>query len=550
MPLSFNLVDEPWLPVVWLDGRAGEVGLRDALVRAREIRELVDGSPLVTVSLHRLLLAILHRNFGPETFADWKDLWRAGQWEARTLDAYFSAWRHRFDLFDAERPFYQVAQHDDGAKLHPPALLAQELASGNNATVFDHSFSDRPVPIRLAEAARLLVARQAYSVGGGVGRPFNLSHAPLTVGFTVLALGESLFQTLALNLTQYGDGHPVRPSLDDAPVWEQTPPTIATEKDKDGVWPRGPLDYLTWQSRRIKLYASGDPPMVTGCQLGQNLKVHDETFDPFKSYAKSKDQGWVPRKLDPDRAIWRDSSAIFQQTDDGSRRAEVFNWLARVDEALDGGEIEAQRAYPLSVLGLGREPTAKAADISIWRHERFTVPLAYLHVSELLGRLERALRLAEDVGRLLKPGTTEITTADRASGKPKQVKVPRPFQLLAEAMLPTIGGKPDRKKVDALIDHLAPERRYWSRLEVPFRTLLIDLPNDHDRESDAYGARMLPAWAETLQRTARAAFEEATSGMDQSARSLQAVARAQRELSLRLHATLGEHLALRKGVTV
>src|SRR5205823_3979471 len=32
MPVSFNLVDEPWLPVVWPDGTAGEAGLRDALV--------------------------------------------------------------------------------------------------------------------------------------------------------------------------------------------------------------------------------------------------------------------------------------------------------------------------------------------------------------------------------------------------------------------------------------------------------------------------------------------------------------------------------------
>ena len=96
MPVSFNLVDKPWLPVVWLDGTAGEVGLRDALVRAHEIRELVDGSPLVTVSLHRLLLAILHRNFGPTSFEAWKALWRQGRWDAEKLDSYFTQWRHRF----------------------------------------------------------------------------------------------------------------------------------------------------------------------------------------------------------------------------------------------------------------------------------------------------------------------------------------------------------------------------------------------------------------------------------------------------------------------
>src|SRR4051794_12147009 len=115
MSISFNLVDEPWVPVVWQDGTVGEVGLRDALVRAHEIRELVESSPLVTVSLHRLLLAILHRTFGPETFEAWKALWRRGHWDAETLDTYFAAWRHRFDLFDPERPFLQGPPLEDTA---------------------------------------------------------------------------------------------------------------------------------------------------------------------------------------------------------------------------------------------------------------------------------------------------------------------------------------------------------------------------------------------------------------------------------------------------
>ena len=533
MAVSFNLVDEPWIPTVWLDGTAGEVGLRDALVRAHEIRELVDGSPLVTVSLHRLLLAILHRTFGPKTFEAWKELWRQGRWDAPALDGYFTDWRHRFDLFDAERPFYQVAHLEDGTKVHPPALLAQERASGNNATVFDHSYAATAASILPALAARQLVARQAFSVGGGVSKPFNLSHATLTAGFTVLAVGETLFETLALNLTEYGEGHTIRPSHDDAPCWERTPLVVATEEDKNGTSPRGPLDYLTWQSRRIKLLVGDDPPRVTGVQLAQNMKLDADTLDPFKSYAMSKEQGWVARRLDPDRSVWRDSYSIFQWKDENGRRPDVLNWLALIDEADEDGEIEAQSSYPISVLGLGREATAKAADVSIWRHERFTVPLAYLHDEVLLGKLETSLGLAEDVGRLLRPGLTQIEVND------KNVSVPRPFQVLAEALLPSVGGRPDRKRVDDLVDHLAPERRYWSKLEVPFRKLLADLAGEHPEEARE-------TWAQHLQRAAWDAFNEATSGLDRSARALEGVAKADRELSRRLHEMLGNHLPNRK----
>ena len=59
---EFNLVDQPWIPCLQRDsGKPQELSLRDTLTRAHEIRELPDDSPLVTVSLHRLLLAILQQ---------------------------------------------------------------------------------------------------------------------------------------------------------------------------------------------------------------------------------------------------------------------------------------------------------------------------------------------------------------------------------------------------------------------------------------------------------------------------------------------------------
>lgn len=58
---EFNLIDEPWIPCIALDGQSIEYGIRDTLLKAHELREICDDSPLVTVALHRLLLAILYR---------------------------------------------------------------------------------------------------------------------------------------------------------------------------------------------------------------------------------------------------------------------------------------------------------------------------------------------------------------------------------------------------------------------------------------------------------------------------------------------------------
>src|SRR5450756_512742 len=87
----FNLIDEPWIPCLTREGEYRELGLRETLVGAADLREVVDPSPLVTVALHRLLLAVLHRVFGPKDREAWAALWRAECFDAAKLDEYLGA---------------------------------------------------------------------------------------------------------------------------------------------------------------------------------------------------------------------------------------------------------------------------------------------------------------------------------------------------------------------------------------------------------------------------------------------------------------------------
>src|SRR5260370_40777608 len=103
--MTFNLTSEPWLPCLMPDNSLTEMGLEEALVSAPKIRELSDPSPIVTFALHRLLLAILHRNFGPENESEWKALWERGSWNREALSGYMHRVRSRFELFAPERPF-------------------------------------------------------------------------------------------------------------------------------------------------------------------------------------------------------------------------------------------------------------------------------------------------------------------------------------------------------------------------------------------------------------------------------------------------------------
>jgi len=69
---SFNLIDEKWIPCLMIpDGKKEELSIKETLFRSQVIKEICDSSPLVTVALHRLLLAMLHRNYGPANEEEW-----------------------------------------------------------------------------------------------------------------------------------------------------------------------------------------------------------------------------------------------------------------------------------------------------------------------------------------------------------------------------------------------------------------------------------------------------------------------------------------------
>lgn len=496
MNLSYNLVDQPFVPCLMCDGATCELGLRETLERAPDIREVRDQSPLVTAALHRLLLAVLHRNFGPQGLADWKQLWARGSWDQTALEAYWRDWRDRFDLFHPQWPFYQTAEFQTS----PPSSvsrLAHELASGNNATLFDHTLDCEPPVLKAAEAGRLLIANQAFALGGGKSDTGYTSHAPLVAGAVAFSQGRTLFETLMLNLIACNASEPF-PADGDAPVWERDgrPPNGGSTS------PNGYLDYLTWQSRTIALHPESQAGqlIIRRVSYAQGRRLDKcPLADPMMAYRRDRNHGWMALRLTESRELWRDSAALFQAWGDAAeRRPLALNWLARL---VQDGVLSAGTRYDLAIFGLCSEQ----ARVSFWRHERMPLPLAYLNDETLVATLRCGLKEAEAVGKSL-------------SGA---------VGVLASAIL-SPDGNADRKRVQNLTSAWAADRLYWSRLELPFRLLLVhlaDKPEDRDRHL------VLATWvADELLGRARDAFEETAAGLDQRARILRAVSLARRQL--------------------
>lgn len=521
---SFNLLDEAWIPVS-IDGQRLELSLSDSLISAHEIDEMGNQSPLVTVAVHRLMLAVLHRVFGPANLEEWANLWRRGSWDPDRLVEYFDKLHSRFDLFDEEAPFYQVPKLED-EKWTPIDRLAIEHASGNNPTLFDHSVEDAPIPVSAARAAQLLVATQAFAIPGGNSKPFNFSDGPLRKGFVVMVVGNTLFETLALNLMTYSGDRPLPKLGNDLPAWEQSD---NRSPDKTGNVPNGYVDYLTWQSRRIYLepiVSGNSETYVQRCQFLQNLKLADEVLDPFKAFIRQEEAGFIARELDPSRAIWRDYHTLIPGTD-VSEPPQILRWLGRIHNLRESGQIDADATYRLDVLGLVPPQKVKgkprhAASIVGWRHERLPIPLTYLSTPELARQLHYCILLTENVAAAL---STSMNTLAK-------------LLLFPEAELKNEGRKPgkeDWKDIQQAAKGFQADLSFWANLDVPFSNLMIRLARPDDREVDdfgnvEYGVKAVLDWKEELMRSVTQAFDEVCDDLGNSGRALRAAVNAKRTL--------------------
>ena len=374
----FNLLDDPWIPCAMRDRPVQELGLRAVLAQAQEIAEIVEASPLVVAALHRLLLAVIHRVAdGPKGPDAWHALRRRNHFAMEQFDAYFARWRGRFALFEGEYPFYQWPGLGS-TKQSPVAKLTHELASGNNATLFDHTTEQGGSSMRPAQAARYLVAAQSYSVGGLVSygegedpsKYKSAYAAPLVRGAMTLVKGASLFETLLLNTCRY-DPEASKPFAvsrsGDLPAWERRPPREIEERP-----PHGYLDYLTWQSRRILLQPERDErgeiaircvAIMKGNQFtpGWQRKPAEvlQAFRKLEKPAAGQDP-WLALGFQEDRALWRDSQAFMQSLAEKHARPQVMDWLAVL---ANRGVLPRSQMLPIDLYGMSTDK----AKVLFWR---------------------------------------------------------------------------------------------------------------------------------------------------------------------------------------
>lgn len=509
MKPKFNLIEEPWVRVLRPSGEVEELGLREVLAQAGEIRELADDSPLVNVAVLRLLLAILHAGAWREDDLDdkrdkWAQWWSTRALPLEELEAYFTKWRNRFDLFDEKFPFMQTGELDM-KEASPIARLAFE--ENNSVQMFafpENPVWENPSP---AQATRLLLATQGFALGfgksskakiGGVEiEPPYTADAPLLRGLSVWLTGANLLETLLLNLA------PADPeeSPEDAPSWELGAPHELRDKqvgkERRSTPVRGVMDSFSWHARLIRLLPEieNGQIVVRSTYFTQGRSITDALhFDAMKVYIPSKKEGVFALSLSENRAAWRDASAIFCTPDEGYP-CRAVEWIA---EQAELEQVERDRLYRLHAVGLATQP-GKAGKFLLWRHDRMPAPVSLLADPNGASRIALATKEAEEMANQLYGRFKEVAQLFDAPNKDqKDAKGPNP------------------DAVANLIAAFDPRRTFWARLETPFHEYLRHLPKDHEEA--------LQRWCDTLETEAKKCFNASRNALGTSPRALRTAA--------------------------
>lgn len=327
---DFELLDQPWISALDLDGRQRQESLRTVFACAHELSTLTGELPTQAFAVLRVLLAVLRRSIADRRGTS-AQVW-AGLWEQQTLptddiEAYLSRHAARFRLFDPHAPFFQVAdlQADNGKTSSLDRIIADVPNGEKYFTTRSGAAVER---IEFAEAARWLIHAQAFDASGiksgAVGDPRVKGGKgyPIGLGWTgnlggVFLEGSTLRETLLLNLA-LRDVNGERFAADDLPAWERPPDRAAVDGNRQ---PTGPADLCTWQSRRIRLVH--DESHVTGVIL-----CNGDALEPFNRHLIEPMTAWrfsatqtkkagqtrhYPLAHNPDKALWRGLRSLIEQ---------------------------------------------------------------------------------------------------------------------------------------------------------------------------------------------------------------------------------------------
>lgn len=455
--IEFDLLEEPWIRVMLSDCTVRECSLTQALLDSHKYKCLANELPTLDAAILRLLLAVLQTVFcrvdtdGEDdpieepgaAYHRWKTLWNTGHLPEAPIRAYLAEWKDRFWLFHPEHPFYQVPEARAGTHYSAAKLCGELSESSNKLRLFPVRTGDCKTSLTYAEAARWLLHLNGFDdtsakpKGKGLPSPGAGWLGKLGI---IYAEGNDLFETLMLNLVLLNGREPWE---EPSPAWEREEPRSAERTEI--AMPDNQAELLTLQSRR--LFLERENGMVSGYGLlgGDffskiNAFAEQMTMWDRRAGKKNEPPYDQPRRLDPDRQMWRDFSIITGAGSTG-RVPGVVSWVASLKSE---GALNKDRVIRFRTTGV------KYGD-----KDFFVEDILSDHLDFHTGLLDDAGKLW---ARLIPEKIEQTEKGAWLLGK------------LAEGIFKAEGGQPDSAAQSARSRRAAQE--YYAAVDIPFRTWL------------------------------------------------------------------------------
>jgi CRISPR system Cascade subunit CasA len=343
----FNLLHEPWILVLNLEGKTEEVSLLTVMERAHEFRGLAGELPTQDVAILRLLLATLYATFtradvqgsrktinnATEALERWQSLWELNRFPLGPIKKRLCHYEERFFLFHPERPFYQVAGLAKGTDYTAAKLLGNLSESGNKVRLFPVRTGDGKRSISYAEAARWLLYLNAFDDTSSKPSVRGQKMPSPGAGWLgklglIYANGADLFETLMLNFVLLNDNG--EPWGNGNAAWEID--ELRTKEREEIVLPQDQLTILTLQSRRLFLQREAN--RVLGYRLlgGDFFPRENAITEQMTLWRKdSKEDVYLPKRHDPSKQLWRDFPSFLADGDD-LKKPGIVRWLSILKE--------------------------------------------------------------------------------------------------------------------------------------------------------------------------------------------------------------------------
>lgn len=333
-----NLVNDPWIPVIYHNKESKKVSLEQLYQDAESIRDLVV-TPPQRVAVMRLLICITQAALdGPEDEEEWYECRDRIVGESLR---YLNEKQVCFELY-GERGFLQVAGIEE---LNNATLdkLDFSLASGNNHTLLDHEASPEGRQWQDAWVTLMLITYQCFSPGGligvtqwdGISTSKTSEHAVCLEesALHTIVIGNNILDTVYFNLLTKEIVEDL-PNIEwGKPIWEK--PQLTLNDTQISGLIGSYLGRLVPLCRAIKLKKNSKTFTLANGISYRKLPVYRDSTTTVIIKNRSNREVYGNLSIDLSKHAWRELSSILSLMKDSmTGGAPCLEHLRNLDDQL------------------------------------------------------------------------------------------------------------------------------------------------------------------------------------------------------------------------